>query len=160
MFRPLRRSKQALLPDECERILYEGKTGTLALNGDGGYPYALPINYVYAGGKLYFHCAKSGHKTDAIASSDKASFCVVGRDDVIPEKFTTQYRSVVVFGRIRIMEEREIRPAVRALARKYCPEESDERIEREIGRFMPSLCMLELAPEHISGKQSAGLTEG
>ena len=62
MFREMRRKKQALSLAECARILYRGTSGVLALSGDGGYPYAVPLSYVYAGDRIYFHCAKQGHK--------------------------------------------------------------------------------------------------
>ena len=83
MFRELRRKKQALPREICERILKDGKTGVLALAGDGGYPYAVPLNYCYENGKISFHCAKSGHKLDAINRCGKASFCVVAELSLI-----------------------------------------------------------------------------
>ena len=101
MFRPMRRSAQALDGGACVEILERGTSGVLALAGDGGWPYAVPLSYVYSDGKLYFHCAKSGHKLDAVRECDKASFCVVARDDVVPEEFTTRYVSVIAFGRVR-----------------------------------------------------------
>ena len=85
----------------CEAVLSRGSHGVLALAGDEGYPYAVPISYVYEGGKLYFHCAKSGHKLDAIARCPKASFCVVDQDQVVPQEYTTYFRSVIAFGTIR-----------------------------------------------------------
>ena len=106
MFREMRRKGQALGKEECEEILRAGRTGVLALSGDDGYPYPVPLNYVFAEGKLYFHCAKSGHKADAIARSDKAGFCVVARDQVVPGKFTTYFQSVIAFGRIAAAEGR------------------------------------------------------
>ena len=66
MFRELRRKKQALSIEESAAILDRGTSGVLALAGDYDYPYAVPISYVYDGEKLYFHCARSGHKLDAI----------------------------------------------------------------------------------------------
>ena len=71
MFREMRRKKQALPLDEIEAILYRGTSGVLALSGDNDYPYALPISYVYDGHKLFFHCAKSRHKIDAIQRNCK-----------------------------------------------------------------------------------------
>lgn len=47
---------------------------------DGGYPYAVPLSYVYGDRTLYFHCAKSGHKLDAIETYDKVSLCVIDQD--------------------------------------------------------------------------------
>ena len=125
MFRELRRKRQALSETDCSDILKRGTSGVLALMGDGGYPYAVPMSYVYDGEKLYFHCAKSGHKLDAIAGNPKASFCVVDRDQVVPEEYTTYFRSVIVFGTMRIIEEeQEKRTAVEKLALKYAPEDS------------------------------------
>ena len=88
----------------------------MALAGDDDYPYAVPISYVYSDSKLYFHGAKSGHKIDAIKRCDKTSFCVIDKDDVVPEGYTTYFRSVIVFGKIRIMEEEsEMRKAIELL---------------------------------------------
>ena len=82
-----------------------------------------PLSYVYSDGKIYFHCAKSGHKLDAVRECDKASFCVVARDDVVPEEFTTRYVSVIAFGRVReITGDAEKLAAMRRLAEKYAPE--------------------------------------
>ena len=89
MFREMRRGRQALPKEMCEAVLSRGSHGVLALAGDEGYPYAVPISYVYEGGKLYFHCARSGHKLDAIARCPKASFCVVDQDQVVPQEYTT-----------------------------------------------------------------------
>lgn len=84
MFRELRRKKQLLPSEETSAVLSQGTSGVLALSGDDGYPYAVPISYVYDGEKIYFHCAKSGHKMDAIRRDERASFCVIDRDKVYP----------------------------------------------------------------------------
>ena len=70
MFRPMRRFKQQLSKEECEEILNNCKSGVLAVIGDSGYPYAVPLSYVYFNDKIYFHCAKEGHKVDAIANNN------------------------------------------------------------------------------------------
>ena len=74
MFRDMRRFKQQLTSEECETILRDQKRGVLAVLGDMGYPYTVPLNYVYDNGCLYFHSALQGHKIDAIRSCDKTSF--------------------------------------------------------------------------------------
>ena len=86
MFREMRRKRQMLSEDDCKIILREGTSGVLALSGDDGYPYAVPLSYVYDGEKIFFHCAKSGHKLDAIRRNPKASFCVIGQHIVVPEE--------------------------------------------------------------------------
>ena len=86
MFREMRRKKQALSEKDCAAVLNRGTSGVLALLGEEGYPYAVPLSYVYDGEKLYFHSAKSGHKLDAVRSNPKASFCVIDQDQIIPEE--------------------------------------------------------------------------
>ena len=158
MFREMRRKRQALTQDQCQAILEQGSCGVLALSGDGGYPYAVPLSYLYHQGKLYFHCAKSGHKLDALRREPKASFCVVAQDQVAPLEYTTLYRSVIVFGRLRELEDDgEKRAAIEALALKYAPQDTPAHREEAIRRDWGPLCVLELTPEHISGKQDKDL---
>ena len=153
MFREMRRKKQELTPEECDTVLYRGSSGVLALSGDDNYPYAVPLSYVYDGKKLYFHCAKSGHKLDAVLRNPKASFCVIDKDLVVPEEYTTYFQSVIVFGTMRILEnEQEIQKSAAKLALKYAPDDSEKRRLEEIARFRNNLCMLEMNPAHISGK--------
>ena len=158
MFRPMRRSRQELTRRESDGILYKCTNGVLALTGDEGWPYAVPLSYVYDGEKLYFHCAVSGHKLDAVKKEPRACFCVVAQDEVVPENYTTHYKSVVVFGRVRVLDdEREKRAAIEKLALKYSPNESAQSMNDEINRSWNALCMLELSPEHVSGKQAREL---
>ena len=158
MFREMRRKRQALTQAQCQAILEQGSCGVLALSGDDGYPYAVPLSYLYHQGKLYFHCAKSGHKLDALRREPKASFCVVAQDQVAPLEYTTLYRSVIVFGRLRELEDdREKRAAIEALALKYAPQDTPAHREEAIRRDWGPLCVLELTPEHISGKQGKDL---
>lgn len=155
MFREMRRAERALDKEACEDILSRGETCVLALMGDDGYPYAVPVNYCYTDGKVYIHCAKEGHKLDAIRRCDKGSLTVVGCAEILPEKHSTHYQSVIAFGRFRILEdEGEMRRALSLFAARLAPEESEEARLREIDRWFPSVSVLEFTPEHISGKCS------
>ena len=158
IFRPMRRKKQALSRQECEAVLKRGTSGVLALLGDGGYPYAVPLSYVYEDGRIYFHCARTGHKLDAIRKEEKASFCVIDQDRIVPEKFTTCFRSVIAFGKVRILEEEnEIRNAIEKLAVKYAPDDSEENRDQAIRREWKGLCVLEMRVEHMTGKKASEL---
>lgn len=159
-FRPMRRKGRELSGAECEDILERGTSGVLALEGDEGFPYAVPLSYVYAGGKIYFHCAKSGHKLDAARRSKRASFCVVDRDDVEPESYTTRYRSVIVFGRLRELTGGELPGAIELLAGKYYPEDTPEHRRRYIDAEIDGMAMLELAAEHMTGKSNIPARNG
>ncbi len=157
MFREMRRKGQQLSMSEAEEILRSGTSGVLALLGDGGYPYAVPMSYVYSGNRLYFHGALSGHRADAVRRCDKASFCVIAQDEVLPEKYTTAYKSVIVFGRIRAVEsDSEKRAAAMLLGEKYRPGHPDgarAEADRWAGRFR----VYEMEIEHMTGKEGASL---
>lgn len=143
-----------LTQEESEAILRRQSCGVLALLGDEDYPYAVPMSYVYDGSAIYFHGAVSGHKVDAMKKCGKASFCVVDQDQVVPEEFTTYYRSVIVFGRIRVIgDETEKRQAAEKLAVKYSPKETEESLDQEIRKGWNALCMMELSVEHMTGKE-------
>ncbi len=157
MFRKMRRGAQNLSQEEIISILNENHSGTLAVLGDDGYPYAVPTSYVYKDGKIYFHSAISGHKIDAIRNCDKASFCVTAQDDVVPEELTTHYKSVIAFGKIKIIEDdAERRRVMDMLAEKYLPI-SQERIEHEITRMWKAICAIEFDIEHVTGKAAKAL---
>ena len=156
MFREMRRKRQQLPNVECIEILEKSTSGVLAVSGDDGYPYAVPLSYVYTDGKIYFHCAKTGHKLDAIKSNPKASFCIIAADEIVPEKFTTCFKSVIAFGTARIMESDEIRHAIELLADKYSP--NVEGRDEEIDGSYNSLAMIEFTIEHMTGKEAIELT--
>ena len=156
MFPEMRRKIQQLPRAEAEEILRAGSSGVLALAGEEGYPYALPISYVYHGGRLYFHCAPAGHKLDAIARCPKASFCVIAQDDVVPALYTTRYRSVIAFGTIRQLEdEQAMITALDVLGRKYAP---DLDPSAEIDGSLHRVCVLEMTIDHLTGKEGIELT--
>ena len=159
MFREMRRKKQQLSDEAAIQILERGTSGVLAVLGDEGYPYAVPLSYVYADGKILFHCAKSGHKLDAVKAENKASFCVIEQDKIVKEEYTTYFRSVIAFGKVRIMDEDEKRAAIEILAKKYYPDDSDEHRSKMIEMESAPLCMLEMTIEHMTGKEAKELVE-
>lgn len=158
MLREMRRKRQQLSREESIAVLERGTAGVLAVAGTEGYPYAVPLSYVYADGKLYFHSARTGHKLDAIRQDDRVSFCVIDQDQVVPEEYTTYFRSVIAFGRARILvEEAERLAAIRLLAQRYYPEDGEEGREAAIDKEIRAVEMIELKIEHLSGKEAIEL---
>ncbi len=157
-FREMRRKRQQLSNEESIGILEKATSGTLALLGDNGYPYAVPISYVYHDGHIYFHSALNGHKVDAIRKYDKASFCVIAKDDVKPEQYTTFFRSVIAFGHIHIIEdETEKMETARMLGNRYNPND-DEHLQKELESGFSRMLMIRLDIEHLTGKEAIELT--
>ncbi len=158
-FRPMRRHRQQLSSEECERILGRCTSGVLALTGDGGYPYAVPLSYVYADGAIIFHSAVEGHKVDAIRQDSRCSFCVIDQDEIKPAEFTTHFRSVIAFGRIHILEDADDKvQALRLLGRRYSPND-ETGLQHEIDNSLDHVLILRLNIEHLSGKQAIELTK-
>lgn len=153
MTRNMRRFKQALSQEECIEILKQEPRGVLSLIGDEGYPYGLPMDHWYCeeDGKLYFHCAKEGHKIDAIRACDKASFCVYDKGYRKDGEWALNIRSVIVFGRIRPVEDQaKTLDICRNLCLKFTDDE--EYIQKELKNAGPRVLCLELVPEQITGK--------
>ena len=153
MFRKMRRIKQQITEDECIRILKENPRGVLSMIGDDGYPYGIPLNHFYSedDGMLYFHCAKTGHKLDAIKTCDKVSFCVYDKGYRKEGEWALNINSVVIFGRMKLVtDEEKTREICINLARKFTDDE--EYLEKELKYSFPNVQCLELIPEHITGK--------
>ena len=150
MFREMKRSRSQIPDEECIKILKESRRGVLAVLGDEDYPYTVPMDFVYSDGHIYFHCAKSGHKLDAIRRHDKVSFCVLG-DGVREENdWWYHFTSVIAFGRIsEVDSENEKDGYLRLLGRKYFP--SEEYLEKEM-HAAPNAAVLDLKIEHMTGK--------
>ena len=62
MFRELRRKNLLLSQEESLQVLRRGSSGVLALSGDDGYPYAVPLSYLYHDNRIFFHCAKAARE--------------------------------------------------------------------------------------------------
>lgn len=154
MFRTMRRKAQALTAAENEAILKRHGEGVLAVCGDEGYPYAVPVNYVYSDGRIIIHGAKEGHKIESVRKHDKVSFCVIDEDKVVPEEYSTAYRSVIVFGRASVLEGQipQMETRLDALAAHFVPFIKAKRMDY-IRRGMAQTALIVIEPEHITGKE-------
>lgn len=153
MFREVARKNKALPREACIEILKNELRGVLAVNGDDGYPYALPINHFYndEDGHLYFHSGKAGHKIDAMRRDAKASFCCYDSGYKVPGDWALNIRSVIVFGKIRIVEDHQKALDIsRRLNYKFTDDEG--YINYEIEKSGPGVLVFELIPEHMTGK--------
>lgn len=150
-FRPMRRKDRELSPSEAEELLKTGEYGVLSTAGEDGYPYGVPVNYVFLDGVLYFHCAAEGEKLDALARCGRVSFCVVGETDLMPEKFSTRYESVIAFGTADEAAGEEKREALMGLIRKYSPGYL-EKGKEYVGRAFDDVKIIRIRVDHLTGK--------
>lgn len=153
MFREVTRKNRALPREACIEILKNELRGVLAVNGDDGYPYALPINHFYNDddGHLYFHSGKAGHKIDAMRRDAKASFCCYDSGYTVPGDWALNIKSVIVFGKINIVEDHQKALDIsRRLSYKFTDDEG--YINYEIEKSGPGVLVFELIPEYMTGK--------
>ncbi len=152
-FRELTRKKKELPREDCARLLREEKRGVLSVLGDGGYPYGTPMDHWYDEEEnvLWFHCGRIGHRLDALRRCGKASYCCLGAPEDVEGSWARRVRSVIVFGQVEIIDEREkVVDITSKLCRKFTDDEAF--IAREIERFAPATLLLALRIEHMCGK--------
>ena len=153
MFRKMRRFKQQLTDEECIEVLKNEPRGILSMIDENGYPYGIPLNHLYCeeDGKIYFHGAKEGKKIDCILKHDKVSYCVYDRGFRRSGEWALNIKSVVVFGRIKTVDDKEKRIEIcKRLCRKFT--DDTEYAERELKSGADRVSCLELTPEHMTGK--------
>lgn len=151
MFRGLRRQDRQIEKNQTIDILEKANYGVLSTVDDNGQPYGVPLNYVYEKGALYFHCAIEGYKLDNIKNNSKVSFCVVGHENVLPDKFSTDYESVIIFGRAEEVFDDEKNMALLGLIDKYSPDYMEKGKEYII-KLECRTKVIKVNIEHISGK--------
>jgi len=155
---PMRRSRQRLAEEESLSILKKHTHGILALCGKDGFPYAVPLSHVYHQNSLYFHCAMDGYKIQLIQENPHASFCVVDQDEIVPEEFTTYFRSVIAFGDITCLEnEEEKKAALQLLGQKFAPGR-ENALNKEIASGISHTNILKMEIHNLSGKEALELS--
>lgn len=148
----VRRQDRLLEESEALKLLEHGSFGVLSLVDTDNTPYAVPINFCWDKGQhIYLHCGPAGRKLNIIAGLDgftepelvmnetigkpmpvplsgktKASFCVVGDSEVVSNKFTTRYSSIIAKCEAEVgLDADERRHALRLFLEKYCPNDME-----------------------------------
>ena len=153
MFRQMRRLNQQISDAQCLEILKKEKRGVLSLLGDDGYPYGIPLNHFFSeeDNKIYFHCAKEGHKIDAIKNYEKASFCVYDSGYRKDGEWALNINSVIIFGKIRLVTDLKItRKICINLVQKFTDDE--KYLEKALKNALPRVQCLEFEIKHMTGK--------
>ena len=154
MFRPMRRKVREISIEAAKDLLRNSRRGVLAVNGDNGYPYALPLNYIYDedSNVIIFHGARAGHKIDSIRDCDKVCFTVYGNETIKEEAWAPYVQSTIVYGRCHWVDDQErAMEILRDLARKYYP--SEDIIDEEIDKAGKAVQMFQIEIEHMTGKE-------
>lgn len=151
MLKKMRRQEKQLSKEDIEVILKETEYGTLATVGENEYPYTTPMNYAYHQENIYLHGALKGHKIDNIKYNNKVSFSIVGKTNLLPGKFTSEYESVVLFGTAELAIGEDKIVGLKALVQKYSSNYVKEGMEY-ISRASIKTAVIKISIDHITGK--------
>ena len=154
MFRDMRRHHQAVSPDQCRQILTEAKRAVLSVLGDDGYPYGVPVNFIYdqETDTIYIHSAKVGHKIDAIRACDKVCFTTWDEGFRKDGDWAWFVTSVIAMGKAELVDDIQLTTEkVRELGRKYYP--SADEVEVQIRHAIDQVQLIAIHIEHLTGKQ-------
>lgn len=151
MFRKLRKINYEIPKEIVEELIKTTEYGVLSTVGEDGYPYAVPVNYAYINGNIYFHCAREGHKLDNISFNNKVSFTLVPYSKVLSEKFDSEYESVVIFGKAEEVFDKEKIDGLLGLVYKYSPEYV-EAGKAYIDRAQDKVRIMKINFDYVTGK--------
>ena len=136
---------------EALELLNKGEYGILSTCGEDKQPYGVPLSYVVIDKNIYIHGAGVGAKLDNISVNDKVSFTVVGRTKVLQEQFSTEYESIIAFGRAIILKEEEKCEPLMEFIRKYSPEFMEEG-QKYIDRAKKETTLVKIEIYSFTGK--------
>lgn len=150
MPRQMRRAQYQMDDCDAERVLAEGEYGFLGTVGEDGVPYVVPVNYCYHNGDIVFHSAREGHKIENIRHNPQVCFAVCANVQLVSERFSTNYESVIVFGRARMVEDAETkRELLSALVHRLSPGRAFPCPDGEVD----ATGVVRITPERITGKR-------
>ena len=147
----MRRKDREISKKQCLEILDNQEYGTLATINNHNAPYIIPVNYVLDREYIYIHCAKDvGDKLDNIRNNKRICFNVVSGVELLPEKFTTKYKSVTVFGDAEIMIEGK-KDAILFFTKKLSPGYMEEGI-KYINEAIEQIDIIRIKIDIVTGK--------
>lgn len=156
MERKMAKADRQLPIEETKALFEKGHHGILAVNGDDGYPYAVPVNYVYLNDKIYIHSAKYGYKIDALNQDNKVCFTAILNSEILPSRFTAAYESVVAFGKASFLEDGdEKREALTAFIDRFSPDFKENGMKFLEGAYSKTAVIC-ITVESITGKAYRG----
>ena len=159
MFDRMKRVKQELSEKECIDILNNQTHGVLSVNSNEGYPYTVPLNYVYYNNKIYFHCGRKGLKIDCIRNNNKVAFCVIDLAKLVHEDYSTTYKSVNVFGKAKELTDKDEIFKIMQEINFHLFNSRNERDDKEISDSINHLNLIEIEIDLMTGKKSKSLVK-
>ena len=147
----MRRRDRAITEEEARALLHKAEYGVLSTVSEEGKPYGVPLNFCVINHCIYFHCAVEGRKIDNLERNKSVSFCAVGKTEILPDKFSTEYESVIASGEVEEVLNANKQIALEGLLHKYSPEHMDKGREY-IESLREKTRVFKLTISSLSGK--------
>lgn len=153
MAREMNKKERQLGEAQVKELMMKGKTGTLSLNGEGGYPYSVPVNYVYFNDAIYIHGADHGYKVDMVKANGKACFSCYVNVEILADKLTAAFESFIATGTAVMVEDREEKKAVLDyIVDQLSEPEFKEKGSKMIAAMLDKTGIIKFNIEEITGK--------
>lgn len=153
MFREMRRDQKQISQKKAYTVLNDNEVGILSTVGKNNYPYGTPMNYIYFEHKIYLHCAKEGHKIDNIKYNNNVCFTVIDSYQVVSDRFTSKFQSIVVFGKAGFVDHQTKKEVLREYINKFSPEFKEKGFNY-VDKAVDKTEIIEIKIEDIKGKKN------
>jgi len=151
MFKEIRLKDRIVSDEKTLEIIEKGSYGVLSTIGEG-YPYGVPLNYMYCDNYICFHCAQEGHKIENINFNNKVSFCVVTKSDVLGNEFDNDYESAIAFGKATVISnDSERNDILLSVLNKYSADYIKAG-KNYLKKNWDETKVIKMQIEHLSGK--------
>lgn len=158
--REMRRKDRAMNDEQIMTVIENNQICYLSMNGTNGYPYVVPLNYVYMDGMFVMHCAEEGYKMDCLKNDARVCLSIAAQGQILTEgripceSFTAKFSSIIAFGNIKIVEGEEKIDLLSRFTGKYLQKSKDDiGAEEKDFKFMMRTGVIILKPDYITGKR-------
>lgn len=145
-----------LKDEEIKELLLRVQTGSIATLNENNIPYVLGVHFVYMDNKIYIHGLPKGEKIDNIKRNSKVGFTAYEVQGFLLDKdekpcdTNTEYKSVVLNGDAKIIENLELKKSVlKKIVEKYTPHLADKEIPENM---IKGTGVIEIEIDEITGK--------
>ena len=152
MARTMHHKERQLPEEETQALLSRGKEGILAVNGDEGYPYAVPVNYIYMDDAIYIHTAPYGYKMESVTKNSKVCFTAIISSEIIEADTTTKYESVIAVGDAAVISDTaQKRKIMEAIVQRLAPSNVSGGLQT-IEKLLSSVGIIRIDITELTGK--------
>ncbi len=149
-----RMKKHQLNDGQITDLLKKASVGTIATIDENGYPYAVPVHFIYNDDMIYFHGLPKGKKINNIMANNKICFQIYDMKGLIlddaPCDVNTEYESVVIMGMAAIVKDQKLKATVLSeIVGKYTSHLKETKLP---DNMIKSTAVVEITIKECTGK--------